>query len=111
MAIRQYPHVVTQVAVDVYTLRVRLGKRLPIFLVVPLALLRNFLIGLIPPWGVGQVAPQYVLVTRMSDGTVVGRIFAGREFRDGEDVMAAMSRSLDQLTPEEFLRTWHVTRV
>jgi hypothetical protein len=104
---------VGETAADVYSLRVRLGRFLPTWLVVPLALARNFLVGLIPPWtfGPGQVAPQWVLVIRKADAAVVGRVLAGRDFGDGENLLAAMSRSLDELTPSEFLDTWHTTRV
>ena len=52
----------TEVARDVHTLRVRFG-RLPTVLVVPLVLLRNFLLGLIPPWVQTPGRPQYVLVS------------------------------------------------
>ena len=95
-----------------YTLSVRLGRWLPTVLVVPLALVRNFLLGLIPPWMADtQVAPQYVLVTRSSDAVVVARVFAGRDFGDGEVLLEAMSRSLAELTPDQFLETWHATRL
>lgn len=93
-------------------MHLRLGRFLPTVLVVPLSLMRNFLLGLIPPWVAdSQVAPQWVVVARKSDGTAVARVYAGREFGDGENLLAAMSRTLDDLGPVEFLETWHATRV
>jgi hypothetical protein len=82
-------------------------------MVVPLSLVRNFLLSLFWPWGVDgpQVAPEWVLVSRKSDGVAVARVFAGREFGDGENLLAAMTETLDQLGPAEFLDAWHTTRV
>jgi hypothetical protein len=108
----KYSSAVTELAGDIYALRVGLGKRLPTALVVPLALLRNLLFGvLLPSTGDNQVAPEYVVVMRKSDGVVISRVFAGRDFGDGEAVMAAMSRTLPEMTPDEFLDVWYPTRV
>jgi hypothetical protein len=103
---------VTETAGDVYQLRVRLGRRLPTALVISLAFIRNLALALVPPWvGATQVAPQYVQVVRRGDQGVVALVFAGRDFGDGDAVLAAMGRTLHQLTPEEFLDTWHARRV
>jgi hypothetical protein len=104
---------VDETAADVYVLRVRLGRILPTALVVPLSLLRNFVLSLLWPWGYDgtQVAPEWVLVARKSDGLTVARVFAGRELGDGDNLLAAMTATLNQLGPAEFLDTWHMTRV
>ena len=105
--------VVSDTASDVYELRLRLGRFLPRAVVVPLAFVRNFVVALVTEGASSgdAVAPQWVLVTRKVDGVLVGRVRAGRDFGDGENLLAAMSKALTELSPDEFLEAWHVSRV
>jgi hypothetical protein len=98
----------TERAADVYALQLRLGKSLPKTALVPLVLLRNLILTAITTLPMISGVPEWIIVTRRSDGSVVGRISAGDD-GEGPELLATMSSNLDELSPSEFLATWHLT--
>ena len=84
------------------------GRRLPAAVVVPLAFVRNLVLG----WfgGGDWVAPAYVLVTRRASGLPVARIPAGSDYNEQLDVLEAVQQTLDDLDEDGFLARWEVSR-
>lgn len=92
---------------EVYSAHLRLGRFLPLPLVVALSLARGIVLGFI--FGGGEAASAYVVVTRRSDGSVVGRLSAGREAHVGESLLQSVQATMRELSPAEFLPHWHLT--
>lgn len=84
------------------------GRRLPAAVVVPLAFVRNLLLGWLG--GGDWVAPAYVLVTRRASGVPVGRIPAGSGYNEQLDALEAVQQTLDELDEEDFLSRWGLNR-
>jgi hypothetical protein len=96
---------VPPLAREVFDARLKIGgRRLPAAVVVPLAFIRNLLLGLLS--GGDWVAPGYVLVTWRASGIEVGRIPAGSGYSEQLDVLEVVQRTLDELDEEEFLARW-----
>jgi hypothetical protein len=97
----------TLLAREVFNVRLKVGgRRLPAAVVVPVAFIRNLLLGYL---GGGQwVAPAYVLVTRRSNGSSEGRIAAGSGYSEQLDVLEAVQRTLNELDEDGFLERWEL---
>lgn len=95
---------------EVYAAHLRLGRFLPLPVVALLSLLRNAALGLVGGTFLGteSTAPAWVVVTRRSDGGLVGRLSAGREPYVGETLLQSVQTSMSELSPEAFLQHWHL---
>ncbi len=92
-------------AADVYQAHLRLGRWLPLPLVVVLSLARGLLLSFL---GAITTAPAYVVVTQREDGRVVGRLSAGRDPGVGEHLLQAVRESMNETDPQGFLRRWNL---
>jgi len=94
-------------AADVYAAHLRLGRRLPTPVAAFLTSLRILLVGWLTMSDSGGI-PAYVVVTRRSDGEVVGRLSAGRKWGVGEALLQTVQSSMAERSAAEFLRQWHL---
>ncbi len=92
-------------AAEVCEAHLRLGRWLPLPLVVLLSLARGLLLGFL---GAVTAAPAYVVVTHRDDGRMVGRLSAGRDPGVGEHLLAAVRDSMNETDPQGFMRLWHL---
>lgn len=90
---------------EVYAAHLRLGRFLPLPAVVVLSLVRGIVVGAL---GGTTAAPAWVVVTCRSTSSEVGRLSAGREPYVGETLLMSVQASMSELSPEEFLRRWHL---
>ena len=93
---------------EVYAAHLRLGRLLPLPLVVLLSLIRGAALTFLVAAGGGGAAPAFVVVTRRSDGSRVGRLSAGREPYVGESLLLSVQATMRDMTPEAFLKHWHL---
>ena len=93
---------------EVYAAHLRLGRLLPLPFVILLSLIRGAALTFLVAAGGGGAAPAFVVVTRRLDGSCVGRLSAGREPHVGESLLQSVQASMHDMSPEAFLRHWHL---
>lgn len=96
-------------AVDQYSARLQVGRRLKGPLLGGVVLARN--LALVAAslgfwWDLNYLAPTWVVVTRTDDGRVVGKIAAGRGAGDGEAALAVVMSDLAGCEVNEFVRRY-----
>ena len=89
---------------EVFAAHLRLGRFLPLPMVVLFSLLRGITFSV---FGGLSTAPVWVVITRRSDGRPVARLSAGREPYVGETLLRSVQESMSELTPGDFLQHWH----
>jgi hypothetical protein len=95
-------------AATVYETHLRVGGRVPQWLLVPVAFVRNLAVGYLGLSG-DWVAPATIEVLRRSDGTLVGRIAVGSGYYEQTDALATVRRSLESDSKTGFLAAWHLS--
>ncbi len=95
-------------AATVYETHLRVGSRVPNWLLVPFAFLRNLAVGWLGLSG-DRVAPATIDVVRRSDCAVIGRIAAGSNYYEQVDLLASVRRSLESDSKTGFLAAWHLS--
>lgn len=96
---------VDSTASTVFGARLRVRGRLPEVLLVPLAFIRNAVIGALGLGG-DRVAPAQVEVFRLSDGALVGGIPAGSGYQEQTELLDAVQRALGTRSTTDFLEAW-----
>ncbi len=91
-----------------YETHLRVGGRVPNWLLVPIAFVRNLAVGWLGLSG-DWVAPATIEVVRRSDGTSVGRTAAGSGYYEQVDLLATVRRSLESDSKTGFLAAWHLS--
>lgn len=92
-------------AAEAYEVHLRLGRWLPLPLVVLISFARGLLLSFLGDPG---TAPAYVVVTRRSDGHEVGRLSAGPDPGVGEHLLESVRESMKAADRKAFLRRWHL---
>lgn len=99
-----------ETAGELYAAYLKVGRVLPTPLLALVVLLRNVVFLVLSDGSFSElVAPAWVVVTRHSDGSVVGRLSAGREPGAGEHILTSVRADLRRLRPAEFLQRWHLS--
>jgi hypothetical protein len=98
------------VASDDYEARLQVGRWLKGPLLSAVVVVRNMVLGVASAGlsDVEAVAPAWVVVTRRSDGRVVGKFAAGRDAGSGENELAAMQQYLETYSPDDFVRRFQL---
>ncbi|MCW2543478.1 MAG: hypothetical protein JWM40_1030 [Frankiales bacterium] len=97
-------------AAEEYAARLQVGRLLTGSALSAVVAVRNLATGLVSGGlaDIDAVAPAWVVVSRRADGKEVGRLTAGREAGAGEGLLASVTESMQQLSPQEFLLQWHL---